>query len=174
MKRPKAKATLFRQAVPTNQSEQIEDYDSEDEEEKEILEEQQLRQQKIEEEVKSVPDTKQIDTSVKQPEISVEEAKSPGLDRRLSAGPVLISFIQTLFDSKVKRYQEEQLRREREEEEARQVEAIAKRLLEEEEEAKRNQPYELTTQNDEFTPIDATGNTMQDAFRRMLERRMLE
>ena len=86
----------------------------------------------------------------------------------------MISFIQTLFDSKVKRHHEEKLRREREEEEARQVEAIAKKLLEEEEEAKRNQPYELTTQNDELTPIDATGNTMQDAFRRMLERRMLE
>ena len=51
------------------------------------------------------------------------------------------------------------------------MEAIAEKLLKEEEEAKLAQAAEA---EDDMTPLDQTGTQMQDAFRKMLEKKMLE
>ena len=50
------------------------------------------------------------------------------------------------------------------------MEEIAAKLVEEEEEAKKAQAAE----EEELTPLDQIGTQMQDAFRKMLEKRMLE
>ena len=50
------------------------------------------------------------------------------------------------------------------------MEAIAAKLVEEEEEAKKAQ----AEAEEELTPLDQIGTQMQDAFRKMLEKRMLE
>ena len=50
------------------------------------------------------------------------------------------------------------------------MEEIAAKLVEEEEEAKKAQGAE----EEELTPLDQIGTQMQDAFRKMLEKRMLE
>ena len=51
------------------------------------------------------------------------------------------------------------------------MEAIAAKLVEEEEEAKKAQAAEA---EEDLTPLDQIGTQMQDAFRKMLEKRMLE
>ena len=52
------------------------------------------------------------------------------------------------------------------------MEAIAEKLVKEEEEAKLQ--AEAAEAEEELTPLDQIGTQMQDAFRKMLEKRMLE
>ena len=82
-----------------------------------------------------------------------------------------MGFIQALFDSKVKAYHEEKIRRLEEEDQRKKMEEIAEKLVKEEEEAKLANAAE---EEDDMTPLDKTGTQMQDAFRRMLEKKMLE